>query len=142
MPHLDTSAPRASVDLDACVALMRTGSRTFFAASRLLPVRVRASSIALYAFCRVADDMVDGGEYSLSEAMALLSQRLDAIYAGDPHDHVEDRALEVGVAREGHPLAVDEGLVADGQRGGALLPVFAGLGSGHGGLRRWAGCWR
>lgn len=101
----------SEADLQACVALMRTGSKTFFAASRLLPQRVRASAIALYAFCRVADDMVDGGQYSLSEAMALLAQRLDAIYAGDPQDHVEDRALAVVVQRHELPRALLDALL-------------------------------
>ena len=38
---------------------MRGGSKSFFAASRILPRRVRAPSIALYAFCRLADDAID-----------------------------------------------------------------------------------
>jgi 15-cis-phytoene synthase len=101
----------SDADLQACVALMRTGSKTFFAASRLLPARVRASSIALYAFCRVADDMVDGGQYSLGEAMALLTQRLDAIYAGEPQDHVEDRALAIVVQRHALPRALLDALL-------------------------------
>jgi len=101
----------SDADLSACVALMRSGSRTFFAASRLLPARVRASAIALYAFCRVADDMVDGGRYSLAHAMALLSGRLDAIYAGQPQDHVEDRALAVVVRRHGLPRPLLDALL-------------------------------
>lgn len=101
----------SEADLQACVALMRTGSKTFFAASRLLPQRVRASSIALYAFCRVADDMVDGGAYSLSEAMALLAQRLDAVYVGAPQDHVEDRALAIVVQRHQLPRALLDALL-------------------------------
>ena len=55
------SAEYNSQDLQACVAMMKGGSKTFFAASRLLPMRVRAAAIALYAFCRVADDLVDQG---------------------------------------------------------------------------------
>lgn len=90
-------------DLQACVALMRTGSRSFFAASRLLPPRVRPASIALYAFCRVADDIVDEGGLSLDESRALLSGRLDAIYAGRPGPAVEDRALAAVVHQHGLP---------------------------------------
>ena len=116
-------------DLEACNALMRTGSKTFFAASRLLPARVRASSIALYAFCRVADDMVDGGRHSLADAMALLSQRLDAIYAGHPQDPVEDRALAVVVQRHALPRALLDALLdgfawdAEGRRYDTLEAV-------------------
>lgn len=110
-PSVSSHGIGSEADLQACVALMRTGSKTFFAASRLLPQRVRASSIALYAFCRVADDMVDGGEHSLNEAMALLSQRLDGIYAGDPQDHVEDRALAIVVQRHALPRALLDALL-------------------------------
>jgi 15-cis-phytoene synthase len=124
-----TARIASDADLQACVELMRTGSRTFFAASRLLPARVRASSIALYAFCRVADDMVDGGEHSLLEAMALLTQRLDAIYAGQPQDHVEDRALAVVVQRHELPRPLLDALLdgfawdAEGRRYDTLEDV-------------------
>ena len=47
---------RTTIDLAACEELMRGGSKSFFAASGLLPQRVRIPAIALYAFCRVADD--------------------------------------------------------------------------------------
>lgn len=107
----DQAAAVGEADLQACIALMRTGSRSFFAASRLLPLRVRASSIALYAFCRVADDIVDSGQHSLGEAMALLGQRLDAIYAGRPQDHVEDRALAIVVQRHALPRALLDALL-------------------------------
>jgi len=98
-------------DLEACVALMRTGSKTFFAASRLLPARVRASSIALYAFCRVADDLVDDGGMCILDAMALLHHRLDRIYAGQPLPHVEDRALAIVVQQHELPRALLDALL-------------------------------
>jgi phytoene synthase len=80
--------------------MMRGGSKTFFAASRLLPVRVRAASIALYAFCRVADDLVDQGG-DVDENLRVLRQRLDRIYLGTPLDFVEDQALSL-VVRKHH----------------------------------------
>jgi len=109
--HTEIQTGRAPQDLEACVALMRTGSKTFFAASRLLPVRVRASSIALYAFCRVADDMVDDGVMGIEEAMRVLSHRLDCIYAGDPQDFVEDRALAMVVQRHELPRPLLDALL-------------------------------
>lgn len=112
MPALAEAATWRPVDdLDACVALMRTGSRTFFAASRLLPHRVRASSIALYAFCRVADDLVDDGGMALDQALATLSNRLDHIYRGQPLEYVEDRALAVVVQRHQLPRALLDALL-------------------------------
>ena len=39
--------------------LTRRHSRTFFLASQLMPVEKRAAVRALYAFCRVSDDLVD-----------------------------------------------------------------------------------
>jgi phytoene synthase len=76
----------------ACEALMRGGSKTFFAASRVLPKRVRAPATALYAFCRIADDEIDLG-HDKAQALARLHERLDAIYAGTPAPHAADRAF-------------------------------------------------
>ena len=46
-------------DRQACQALIRQGSRSFFAASMLLPAYLRDPAYAIYAFCRIADDAVD-----------------------------------------------------------------------------------
>jgi phytoene synthase len=85
-------------DLQACRTLMRGGSKSFFAASLVLPARVRAPASALYAFCRVADDAIDESAQPV-QALAALRQRLDAVYAGSPHDIVADRALARVVER-------------------------------------------
>ena len=89
-------APRAwrapAYDQRACRALMRGGSKTFFAASLLLPARVRAPASALYAFCRLADDEVDLGT-DPHGAMRGLHDRLDDIYDGRPRAIDADRAL-------------------------------------------------
>jgi hypothetical protein len=58
-----SSATSNKADTIQCEDLMRGGSKSFFAASRVLPKRVRNPAIALYAFCRLMDDIVDeGGE--------------------------------------------------------------------------------
>ena len=75
--------PGLNYDLAACRELMRGGSKSFFAASLLLPARLRAPATALYAFCRLADDAIDLGTDSRA-AMRDLQSRLDAIYAGRP----------------------------------------------------------
>lgn len=82
----------ASDDLAACRALLRNGSRSFYAASLLLPRHVREPATALYAFCRVADDAVDHTTRP-AEALAGLHARLDQIYANRPQPDPVDRAL-------------------------------------------------
>ena len=104
----------AAVSSEDCVALMRNGSKSFFAASRLLPVRYRAPATALYAFCRVADDAIDqaGPEAGASaRALSTLRERLGAIYAGSPQAFVADRAFAQVVAEYGLPRSIPEALL-------------------------------
>jgi len=89
---------------------MRGGSKSFFAASRLLPTRLRPPAIALYAFCRLADDAIDEGDDPVL-AMADLKSRLTAIYAGRPGAEDADRALTVVVHRYGIPSGLLEALL-------------------------------
>jgi phytoene synthase len=70
-------------DVARARALLCSGSRSFFAASLLLPHGVRAPATVLYAFCRQADDAIDLG-HDPAAALVHLRARLDAIYAGAP----------------------------------------------------------
>lgn len=92
-------------DLTACRNLLRGGSRSFYAASFLLPQRFRDPAMALYAFCRIADDAIDDLPDAESKARALvvLYDRLDRIYAGNPIDDPADRALADVVVRFAMP---------------------------------------
>jgi 15-cis-phytoene synthase len=81
-----------AVDAQACKALMRGGSKSFYLSSLALPQRVRVPATALYAFCRVADDAIDNSTQP-ARALADLQERLDAVYAGTPRADVADRAL-------------------------------------------------
>jgi phytoene synthase len=101
----------AREDLAACRALLRDGSRTFFAASLLLPASIRASATALYAFCRLADDAIDLDRTSPAAAIERLRERLAAIYAGAPLPFPADRAFAATVARFDIPRAMPEALI-------------------------------
>ncbi len=105
MPSLPDPA-----DLAACRALLRQGSRSFHAASRLLPGEVRDAVVALYAFCRVADDAVDLGG-GPAAALLRLRQRLALAYAGTPADSPADRCFAALVARYRMPRALPEALL-------------------------------
>ena len=89
--------------------MLRGGSRSFSAASRLLPRRVMRPATALYAFCRVADDLIDRG--GGPEALLELHRRLDWIYAGVPADAAPDRALAAVVDAHRLPRALLDGLL-------------------------------
>ena len=97
-------------DLGACEALMRGGSKSFHAASRLLPRRVRGPAIALYAFCRLADDVTDLHGHEPG-AVDDLSRRLEAIYRGAPDAVPADRALAAVVRRFRIPFEVPAALL-------------------------------
>ena len=110
-PGDDAPAPLATAaDLDACHAAIRVGSRTFHAASRLLPERVRGPALSLYAFCREADDAIDqSGEPRA--ALRTLEDRLERAYRRDPIDNAADRALADVVAKFQIPHAVPAALL-------------------------------
>ncbi|KIT14870.1 15-cis-phytoene synthase [Jannaschia aquimarina] len=100
----------AETDLEACRAAIRTGSHSFHAASRLLPARVRDPALALYAFCRLADDAVDEVA-DKGPAVLRLRDRLAAIYNGFPFDAPADRAFARVVERFDMPRALPEALL-------------------------------
>ncbi|HIP79767.1 MAG TPA: phytoene/squalene synthase family protein, partial [Kiloniellaceae bacterium] len=93
-----------------CRRLIRQGSRSFFAASLLLPRELRDPAYAIYAFCRLADDQVDlaGGR---ADAIAGLRRRLGAVYQGRPLDHPSDRALADVVEHHRLPRALFDALI-------------------------------
>jgi len=97
-------------DLEHCREAIRHGSLSFHAASKLLPAKVRDPALALYAFCRLADDEVDEGAYQAG-AVFRLQERLDAAYAGRPRNAPEDRAFAAIVADFEMPRALPEALL-------------------------------
>jgi phytoene synthase len=85
----------AAADLAACRAVIRVHSRSFHAASLLLPRPCRDAAIATYAFCRGADDDVDDAASpdSARERHARTRERLARIYAGEDVDTAPARAF-------------------------------------------------
>jgi len=59
-----------------CAAMTAQYSRSFHLASALLPSAKRQAVRALYAFCRLADNLVDGGHEQLSLALNQLRERI------------------------------------------------------------------
>ena len=92
MPHWPEPLARAYA---ACEALARSHYENFPVASRLLPAPMRPHVAAVYAFARVADDIVDEGAVPAAERRVQLDawqRRLHAAVAveaveGAPHEH-------------------------------------------------------
>ncbi|UPY35319.1 phytoene/squalene synthase family protein [Sediminicoccus sp. KRV36] len=116
-------------DLAACRDLLRVGSKSFHAASLLLPRRVRDPATALYAFCRLGDDAVDEAQ-DAALGLAEMRARLDAAYRGEPIDHPADRAFAHVVAQHAMPRELPEALLdgfawdASGRRYETLEDVY------------------
>lgn len=75
-----TYAPIAHTDSDVleaayhhCDVVTETHSRTFYIASGLLPTEKRQAARALYAFCRVTDDIVDSNNSTTIRHTALMN---------------------------------------------------------------------
>lgn len=106
---LETRPFASSADIAACKKLLREGSKSFFAASLLLPKRVREPTVPVYAFCRIADDVVDQAQDP--HAVDSLRARLDAAYTGAPHDSPVDRAFADVARKHAIPRALVEALI-------------------------------
>ncbi len=101
---------RAREDMAACAEMIRHGSLSFHAASKLLPRRVREPALALYAFCRLADDAVDL-QAEKAAAVLQLQERLDLVYEGRPRNAAPDRAFAAVVEQFDMPRALPDALL-------------------------------
>lgn len=119
----------SQADIAACREMLKEGSRTFHAASLVLPRRISDPAVALYAFCRVADDAVDLG-IDRAAAVELLKDRLDRICRGLPMPYPSDRAFADVVARYAIPETIPEALIeglewdAEGRRYETLSDLY------------------
>lgn len=104
------SLMRYRLDMRECRSRLRQGSRSFHAASLLLPAEYRSPITALYAFCRVADDEIDRAD-STARALHSLDCRLERIYAGRPADCAVERSFSDVVHRYGVPRTLPEAML-------------------------------
>jgi phytoene synthase len=118
-----------SNDLKQCKLLIKEGSHSFYAASRLLPKYVRDPAIVLYAFCRIADDVVDKNT-GTKDPILDLKNRLNLVYNKNPRDIATDRAFAALVNTydlpKELPYALIEGLQWDyeGRRFSTLSELY------------------
>ena len=92
-----------------CEAITQTHSKTFFTASALLPTALCRSVRALYAFCRVSDDLVDRPRRNPTKALKLWRER--ALNPRPPADDLVALAWADTRARHRIPLLYAEQLL-------------------------------
>ena len=109
-PYSHETSFARRIDHWRCGEAIRQGSRSFHAASLILPAAVREPAYGLYAFCRLSDDAIDidGGS---TAALARLRQRLAGVYEGRPQPHPADRAMADIVRRHAIPRVAPEALL-------------------------------
>jgi phytoene synthase len=104
------SATDIVADIAACKSILALGSKSFAAASLLLPRRMRDPAAVFYAFCRIADDLVDLSPEPAA-AVEQLNARLDRIYANTPDPDPVDRAFARVVAAHQLPRTIVDALI-------------------------------
>ncbi len=112
-----TASQRA--DDRVCRDVLRASGSNFALPLRLLPPEKQRGSIALYAFCRLADDLVDEAASPAEAACRLddFAEQLQASLAGRPVAEPVLRALAAAAGRFAipaeHLVAIIEGVRSD-----------------------------
>jgi 15-cis-phytoene synthase len=109
MPQFSSDLASLS-DHRECRRAIRDGSRSFYAASQLLPAQTRKRAFALYAFCRLSDDAIDLSGGSI-HALERLRERLGRAASGRPLPHAADRGMADLMRRCAIPAALPEALL-------------------------------
>jgi phytoene synthase len=109
----------APADLDATTEIVRRAGTSFYRGMRVLPPDRRHAMYAIYAFCRLVDDIADE-DAPLAEKTARLDEWRETIaglYAGRPGTTDVTRVLAAAIAaydlREADFLAVIDGMAMD-----------------------------
>ncbi|MEM9279986.1 MAG: phytoene/squalene synthase family protein [Pseudomonadota bacterium] len=96
--------------IEECRRIIKEGSKSFYFASLMLPVQMRFAATALYAFCRISDDIADTPQATL-KSIDRLKKRISKAYAGMPEDHAADCAFSEVVLHYEIPELVPQSMV-------------------------------
>lgn len=124
-PAPDTPLGVAQSDLDVVEALVRKAGTSFYRGMRVLPPDRRHAMYAIYAFCRIVDDIADE-EGALPDKLLRLAEwreRVAGLYRGEADGPVT-RVLAAAVQRFGL-REEDFAAVIDGMRMDAETVIVA-----------------
>jgi len=111
----------ARADLDAVEAIVRAAGTSFYRGMRVLPPDRRHAMYAIYAFCRVVDDIADDDAVPLAERLPRLAAwrtRIAELYRGvtdGPVTRVLAEAVRRYALRQEDFLAVIDGMQMDAE---------------------------
>lgn len=117
---MSTALGAAQADLDAVEAIVRDAGTSFYRGMRILPPDRRMAMYAIYAFCRIVDDIADDPA-PFDTILPRLNEWRDKItdlYGGEAHDAVTRvllRAVETYFLRQGDFEAVIDGMQMDAE---------------------------
>ena len=116
-----TPLDAAQADLDAVEAIVRAAGTSFYRGMRVLPPDRRHAMYAIYAFCRIVDDIADDDDVPFEARRPKLSAwraRVAGLYHGDADGPVT-RVLVAAVRRfdlrQVDFLAVIDGMEMDAE---------------------------
>ena len=122
----------APEDLAAVERLVRAAGTSFYRGMRVLPPDRRMAMYAIYAFCRIVDDIVDD-ERPFDDKLPRLAEwraRIDGLFAGHADDDPVARVLLPAIQRFGLRRAdfvdVIDGMQMDGEHT-IVAPTLAEL---------------
>src|ERR1700760_4207221 len=90
----------AQADLDAVEAIVRAAGTSFYRGMRILPADRRHAMYAIYAFCRIVDDIADdaGSLPDKLRGLAAWREKIAALYRGETEGPVT-RVLALAIPR-------------------------------------------
>ncbi len=118
-------------DLDAVEKIVRAAGTSFYRGMAVLPPDRRHAMYAIYAFCRIVDDIVDepGTLEAKRAALDAWRTRIAGLYAGKSDDAVSRvllKAVRAYALRQEDFAAVIDGMQMDGESD-ILAPSLAEL---------------
>ncbi len=93
-------------------SIFRQGSRTYYNAARLLPRQVRKDVFTLYAFARVADNLVDEAPVDPEEFYAFRRRWREAMAGRPAGDGIIDPFVDLSQRRGFDPRWIEDFLAA------------------------------
>lgn len=114
-------------DIDYVTALVKASGTSFYHGMKILPAARRDAMYAIYAFCRVVDDIADEDANDFTHKQAELEawrQRIAALYTTGQTDGPITRALSI-IIRDYNLRQDDFIALIDGMEMDAGVPIIA-----------------